>query len=143
MSRTVTSLLPRSSQLPVARLALAGAVALVLHSGLAVAADNNIDEVIVTAQKRAERLQDVPISITAFSADAVEQRGLTNIESLDALAPNLSVARTPGNSTAAQISIRGGVQTNPALFWDPTVGMYLDGVYLGKTQGSVFDVVDL
>jgi len=143
MSRTFTTLLSRSPQSPAARLALAGAVALALHGGLAFAADENIDEVIVTAQKRAERLQDVPISITAFSADAVEQRGLTNIESLDALAPNLSVARTPGNSTAAQISIRGGVQTNPALFWDPTVGMYLDGVYLGKTQGSVFDVVDL
>ena len=139
-----SSVLSRPARTPATRLALAGAVALALHGGLAVAAeDNAIDEVIVTAQKRAERLQDVPISITAFSADAVEQRGLTNIESLDALAPNLSVARTPGNSTAAQISIRGGVQNNPALFWDPTVGMYLDGVYLGKTQGSVFDVVDL
>ncbi|MFM7067240.1 MAG: TonB-dependent receptor [Gammaproteobacteria bacterium] len=126
------------------RLILAAAIAAVLHATPVAAAEGeSVDEVIVTAQKRAERLQDVPISITAFQADAVEQRGLTNIESLDALAPNLSVARTPGNSTAAQISIRGGVQNNPALFWDPTVGMYLDGVYLGKTQGSVFDVVDL
>jgi iron complex outermembrane receptor protein len=102
-----------------------------------------LEEIVVTAQRREEKLQDVPISVSAFSADAIEQRGLTNVMSLNSLAPNVSITNAAGNSTAAQIGIRGGIQINPALSWDPAVGIYLDGVYIGKTQGSVFDVVDL
>ena len=59
------------------------------------------------------------------------------------MAPNVHIINTPSNNTAATIAIRGGSTTNPAITWEPTVGMYLDGVYLGKGQGSVFDVVDL
>ena len=53
------------------------------------------------------------------------------------------VGKTPSNNTAATIAIRGAVTINPAATWEPTVGLYLDGVYLGKGQGSIFDVVDL
>lgn len=102
-----------------------------------------LEEVVVTAQRRAEKLQDVPIAITALTARQLEARGITSIDSLNAMAPNLQVSYTPGNTTAAQIAIRGGVTVNPALTWEPTVGIYLDGVYIGKTQGSVFDIVDL
>lgn len=102
-----------------------------------------LNTVVVTAQRRQERLQDVPMAATALTARELEVRGLANIADLNALAPNLQVSLTPGNSTAAQISMRGSVTTNPALFWEPTVGMYVDGVYVGKTQGSVFDLVDL
>lgn len=97
----------------------------------------------VTAQRRVERLQDVPLAATAIGARDLELRGIENIEDLSSVAPNLKVSLTPGNATAAQISIRGSVTTNPALFWEPTVGMYVDGVYIGKMQGSVFDLVDL
>jgi iron complex outermembrane receptor protein len=104
---------------------------------------SGLEEVVVTAQRRAENLQDVPIALTALTAAQLEARGITSIESLNALAPNLQVSYTPGNSTAAQIAIRGGVTINPALSWEPTAGIYLDGVYIGKTQGSIFDIVDL
>ena len=50
------------------------------------------------------------------------------------LHPTCRSSQTPGNSTAAQISIRGSVTTNPALFWEPTVGMYVDGVYVGRCR---------
>ena len=102
-----------------------------------------LDTIVVTAQKRTQNLQDVPIAVTAVSNDYIETRNVTSIESLSTLAPNLKVEQTPGNSTAAQISIRGGVTINPALTWEPTVGIYVDGVYFGKTQGSVFDVADI
>ena len=59
------------------------------------------------------------------------------------MAPNVHIINTPSNNTAATIAMRGGVTINPAITWEPTVGMYLDGVYLGKGQGSIFDVVDL
>jgi iron complex outermembrane receptor protein len=102
-----------------------------------------IEEIIVTAQKRSERVQDVPIAISAFTASQIENKNIGSLLDLSSLAPNLSVAATPGNSTASQVSIRGGVTTNPALFWDTAVGMYVDGVYIGKTQGSIFKMIDL
>lgn len=112
----------------------------------AVAADSGpagMQEVIITAQKREEKLQDVPIAVTALGADQLESRGISNVVELGSLAPNVQISTATANNSGAQISIRGGVQINPALFWDPTVGIYLDGVYIGKTLGSVFDLVDL
>ncbi len=59
------------------------------------------------------------------------------------MAPNLKIERAPNNTTAAQISIQGWVTINPAISWEPTTGIYLNGVYIGKTQGSVFDVAEI
>jgi iron complex outermembrane recepter protein len=107
------------------------------------AADNTIEEMTVTAQRREQRLQDVPLAVTGFSADQLEARRISNIGDLDALAPGLHISKTISNSTISQISIRGITQINPAIYWDPAVGVYVDGVYIGKSQGSIFDVVDL
>ncbi len=102
-----------------------------------------LQQIEVTAQKRKEKLQDVPLAATAITAGDLEARGIANVADLASIAPNLQVSLTPGNSTTSQIAIRGSVTTNPALFWEPTVGLYVDGVYVGKSQGSVFDLVDL
>ncbi len=107
------------------------------------APEERVGEVLVTAQKRSERLQDVPIAISAISGSQLESRNITNLLDLGSVSPNLSVSATPGNSTTSQVAIRGGVTTNPALFWDTAVGMYVDGVYMGKAQGSVFKMGDL
>jgi iron complex outermembrane receptor protein len=102
-----------------------------------------LEEVVVTAQKKEEKLQDTPIAITAITESTIDDLDLANIVDLANLAPNVHIINTPSNNTAATIAIRGGSTTNPAITWEPTVGMYLDGVYLGKGQGSIFDVVDL
>ncbi len=122
--------------------ALLAVLALVaaLHTGVA---QEPIEEIVVTAQKREQNILEVPFSITAISEADIENRDITNIGEIDRLVPNLQVSDAPGNSTAAQIAIRGGVTINPALTWETTAGLYLDGVYIGKTQGSVFDVVEV
>ena len=102
-----------------------------------------VDEVLVTAQKRTQRLQDVPIAISALSGSQLESRNIGSVADLGSISPNLTVSSTPGNATASQVAIRGGVTINPALYWDTSVGMYVDGVYMGKSQGSVFKMVDL
>ena len=107
------------------------------------ASDDGMQVVVVTAQKRKEKLQDIPIAATAVTGLDLERRGVANVADLGSIAPNVSVSHTPGNSTSAQIAIRGSVTINPALYWEPTVGMYVDGVYSGKTQGAVLDLVDL
>ena len=102
-----------------------------------------LEEVVVTAQKKEENLQDTPIAITAITASTIDDLDIANVVDLAGMAPNVHIINTPSNNTAATIAIRGGSTTNPAITWEPTVGMYLDGVYLGKGQGSIFDVVDL
>ncbi|MBK7249505.1 MAG: TonB-dependent receptor [Gammaproteobacteria bacterium] len=102
-----------------------------------------LEEVIVTAQKREEKLQDVPISITAIAGKQLEDRGVQSVAGLNAIAPNVIFRESPGSSLISIIGIRGSVTSQPAIWMDPSVGLYLNGIYLGKSQGSVFDVVDI
>ena len=109
----------------------------------ALAQSASIEEIIVTAQKREERLQDVPIAISAVTVEQIEARGIDNVLDLRTLAPNLMVSKYPNSNVVSQIAIRGGVTVNAAMYWEPSTAMYLDGVYLGKAVGSVFEVVDI
>ena len=123
---------------------VAVAVALALQPALYAQSDEaGLQEIVVTAQKREQRLIDVPIAVTALAGDALERRGITDVQGLEGFTPNLQISPTPGNSTAAQIAIRGSVTANPALTFEPAVGMYVDGVYVGKTQGALFDLIEI
>jgi iron complex outermembrane receptor protein len=124
---------------PMVALAVALALAPLAHAQQ----DTALEEVVVTAQKREQRLIDVPIAITALAGDALERRGITDVQGLEGFTPNLQISPTPGNSTAAQIAIRGSVTANPALTMEPAVGIYVDGVYVGKTQGALFDLIEI
>lgn len=106
-------------------------------------ADDGIGLIIVTAQKRAENVQDVPIAITAVGSQFLETRGIDSIDDLGTIAPNVKFERAPASKTISQIAIRGSVTINPAITWEPAVGLYLDGVYIAKAQGSIFDIADL
>ena len=107
------------------------------------AKDPGVGEIVVTAQKRSENIQKVPIAISAVSGQFLETRGITSIDDLGAIAPNMQITRAPSDKTITQISIRGSATINPAVTWEPAVGLYLNGVYIAKAQGSVFDVADL
>ena len=106
-------------------------------------ASETLEEVIVTAQKRAERLQDVPISISAIGGSQLETRGIEGGADLSGLAPNLVVAKSPNADLISQISIRGSVTSQPSILVDPSVGMYIDGIYVAKSQGNLSEMVDL
>ena len=102
-----------------------------------------LEEVIVTAQRREEKLQEVPLAISAISSDELQSRGIQSNLDLSAAAPNLFTRANPGAAGIATIGIRGSISGQPAIWVDPPVGMYLDGVYLGKAQGGVMEVVDI
>ena len=108
-----------------------------------ISSSQGVEEVVVTAQKREQKLQETPIAITALTASTIEDLDIKNVVDMAGIAPNVMLVETPSNNTSATIAMRGGVTINPAITWEPTVGVYLDGVYLGKTQGALFDVVDL
>ena len=78
-------------------------------------APTQIEEIVVTAQRREERLQDVPLAVTAFPEDQIEARGIDDVGDLNALAPGLQISRTPSNTTISQVTIRGISQINPAI----------------------------
>ncbi len=133
---------------------LAGASACALTFGLAAPAlgqesdepetgADGLGMIIVTAQKRSENVQDVPIAITAIGSQFLETRGIDSIDDLGTIAPNVKFERAPASKTISQIAIRGSVTINPAITWEPAVGLYLDGVYIAKAQGSIFDIADL
>jgi iron complex outermembrane receptor protein len=106
-------------------------------------ADDGLGAIVVTAQKRSENIQDVPIAISAVGSEYLESRGIDSIDKLGTIAPNVKIERAPGSKTISQAAIRGSVTINPAITWEPAVGLYLDGVYIAKAQGSIFDVADL
>jgi iron complex outermembrane receptor protein len=103
--------------------------------------DNSGLEVIeVTAQKRVQNLQELPIAVSVFNSDSIRQKGITDVEDLSMFAPNVQISETPAGSTGATIAIRGSVTINPAITWEPTTGVYIDGVFVSKNVGGLFDV---
>ena len=107
---------------------------------------DGIGTIVVTARRRAESLQDTPISITAVTSEALEQRGINTVTDIGDFTPNVqfnsSVPVSASNATAA-IFIRGIGQNDYQLSADPGVGLYLDGVYISRGVGNVLDVLDI
>ena len=104
---------------------------------------STLEEVVVTAQRREESLQDTPISITAFTPDRIADLGIHNVTDIGEFAPNISIAKQPGSNVSLAIYIRGVGSAESSVVNDPKVGVYVDGVYVSKAVGGVFDVVDL
>ena len=107
---------------------------------------SQIEEIVVTAQKREENLQDTPIAITAFTAEALEARMISDISKLADFTPNVIFDTTTpisGLSNGAAVFIRGIGQLDFAMTTDPGVGTYIDGVYSSRAVGGVLDVVDI
>jgi len=117
-------------------------------SGAAYAADtsDSLGEVVVTAQKRTENVQEVPIAITAVSADVLQQKGITSVSQLSNIAPNVNLdAGTPfsGSDMVLSAYIRGIGQDDFAFNLDPGVGVYVDGVYLARSVGANTSMLDV
>lgn len=102
-----------------------------------------IEEVVVTARRRDETAQSVPIPITVVSGEDLEVRGSLDMRDLERVTPNLSFKNTTVNRNTAQVFLRGVGQTNFGPGQDPKVGIYLDGVYMARSQGAVFDLIDI
>ncbi len=105
-----------------------------------------LEEIVVTAQKRAESLQDTPIAITAFTANDLETKGIDDISQIAALTPNLqfdTTAALSGSSSAAVVFLRGVGSQSFQITDDPGVGTYVDGVYVSTSIGGVLDVIDI
>ncbi len=104
---------------------------------------DGLSDIIVTATRRAEVLQNVPIAVTAYQADSLLALSTRTVGDLAATTPNLARTSGPSGGNDAFFFIRGigQVDSNPAN--DPGVGVYIDGVYLGRLQGASLDTSDI
>jgi len=107
-------------------------------------ADNGgLEEIIVTAQKREQSLQDVPIAVTAVTEDSLKANRILNVNDLASVAPGLTVRPSPGGINTPFITIRGQQSQGVVAGSDKQVSIYLDGVYLASPRGSIFDLPDV
>lgn len=135
--------LPLKKRLPVA-------IAIFSSCAMAPAAswaqeDNKIslEEVIVTAQKREQSLQDVPVSISSFNAAELEVMGVTSIIDLEKSVPNAQFRASRATNSTLTAYIRGVGQQDPLWGFEPGVGVYVDDVYYARPQAAVMDVFDV
>ncbi|GGC06708.1 TonB-dependent receptor [Novosphingobium endophyticum] len=102
-----------------------------------------IGDIVVTARRTQETLQDVPLSVTAFSGDQLEALDINSFADIGKTVPNLDVQRQFGSASAPQFALRG-VSTGTLKFEaDAGIGLYIDGVYLGRPAGTAFDLADI
>jgi iron complex outermembrane receptor protein len=102
-----------------------------------------LDSITVTARKREETLQDVPVAVTAFTPETLDKLNIRDIGDLGAQVPNLTIYAARGSTSTATAYIRGIGQADPLWGVDPGVGIYLDDVYIARPQGALLDVFDV
>ncbi|WP_373087270.1 TonB-dependent receptor [Zhongshania sp.] len=102
-----------------------------------------LEEVIVTAQKKAESLQDTPISLTAFGEERLEIDGISSLGDIGSKVPSLTIEPFPINNATLRIFIRGVGISDVQVTQDPPVGIYVDGVYIARSTGTALDVAEL
>ncbi|MBP1685988.1 MAG: TonB-dependent receptor [Deltaproteobacteria bacterium] len=102
-----------------------------------------IEEITVVAQKREESIQEVPISVTALTSENLAARGVKSITDIGEAAPNVRITIGGGTASGTVVGIRGIASANPNLSFEPAAGLYVDGVYIPKLQGTNLDLEDL
>ena len=111
------------------------------HQAAPVVDDDNV--IVVTARRREESIQDVPLSITAISGEALAKSGTLEITEIAQEVPNLTLEVSRGTNTTLTAFIRGVGQQDPVAGFEAGVGLYVDDIYLNRPQGAVLDIYDV
>lgn len=134
-------------QFPIVKTVASTAVLLAVWGGYTVpvmAEGLTLEEVVVTARKREESLQETPISVMAFGSDALEQQDITNLEGLDIKMPNVGIGGSGGlGGSNASFYIRGIGTSRNAVNQESSVALYVDDAYFGRSDGALLSVMDV
>jgi iron complex outermembrane recepter protein len=112
-------------------------------SANAAGAVTGLQEVVVTARRYNENLQQVPLTVTAVTAETIQNNDITNIEDLGSFVPNMKISQDRATSSTINVYIRGVGQSDPLWGFQPGVGVYVDDVYLARPQAALLDVLDV
>jgi iron complex outermembrane receptor protein len=102
-----------------------------------------LEEVVVTAQKREQILQDVPIAVTAITEESLRANRISTVNDLSSIAPGVTVKPSPGGSSVPVFTIRGQSSFGVVPGSDKQVSIYIDGVYISSPRGSIFELPDI
>jgi iron complex outermembrane receptor protein len=102
-----------------------------------------LGEITVTARRREENLNEIPVAVTALSDIQIENLNVQDISNLQGQVPNLTIYAARGSSSTLTAYIRGVGQSDPLWGVEPGVGVYIDDVYLARPQGALLDVIDV
>jgi iron complex outermembrane receptor protein len=115
-----------------------------VHADTAAAPDSEtLVEITVTARRRDESIHDTPLAVTALNTAMLEAKGTTNIGDLQGAMPNVIITNQPSGPASANISIRGLTFADIEKSFDPTVGVVVDGVFLGTSTGQYLNFFDI
>ncbi|RYF93998.1 MAG: TonB-dependent receptor [Caulobacteraceae bacterium] len=103
----------------------------------------DVEEVVITARRVSENLQEVPAAVSAFSEQSLERIQATDTTGLQGAVPNLNIVQGRGSSNSTNIYIRGVGQPDALQTFDPAVGLYVDDVYYSRIRGTNLDLLDL
>src|SRR5579863_6519715 len=104
---------------------------------------SQLSEVVVTAQKRTQNLQDVPIAVTAVTPQMLQTHRIAQVMDLNGVVPNLRVHLTAGGTQIPSFEMRGVVSYGVVPGSDKEISLYMDGVYIAATRGSTFELPDI
>jgi iron complex outermembrane receptor protein len=102
-----------------------------------------VEEIVVTAERRAANVQDVPLAVTAVTGEELDARGVATVADLAQVAPSLVLKPTTGTYTSGAFFIRGIGQKSVFNTFDPGVGLYIDDVYVGRSSFGIRSIYDL
>jgi len=102
-----------------------------------------LDGITVTARRREESIQKVPVAVSAFGEQDLQQMQAQNIDSLQGSVPNMNIVQGRGSSSSVNVFIRGIGQPDALQTFDPGVGIYVDDVYYSRIQGALFGLYDV
>src|SRR5690606_33997098 len=131
---------PRLLSISIAAITGLGALGL---PALAQAQASSLEEIVVTARKRQESAQDVPVAVTVFTADELDKRGIREFTDLSVNNPNVSIRAGANGAISNTVAIRGNVQNDVTSQIDPAVGTYIDGMVVGRTYGMNGSMIDM
>ncbi|MEZ5897603.1 MAG: TonB-dependent receptor [Parvularculaceae bacterium] len=128
-------------------LAYCSVLALTAGTGHAVAQSDEdsymSDEIIVSARRRDESLQDVPVAVSAFSSDRLEAIGAVDLTDIEEMTPNVTLETSRATNSTLTAFIRGVGQQDPVSGFESGVGIYVDDVYLNRPQAALLDVYEI
>ncbi|MBB5210544.1 TonB-dependent receptor [Microbulbifer hydrolyticus] len=102
-----------------------------------------LEEVTVTAQKREQSLQDVPVAVTALTGDELDNMGIQALDQVARQSPNVTLEASRATNSTLTAYIRGIGQQDPLWGFEPGVGVYIDDVYFARPQAALLDVFDV
>ena len=103
--------------------------------------EEKIEQITVTAQKRSQRIIDVPVSVAAMTGESIETAGIQQLSELGDYIPNVNI--NSGDSLESSVQIRGVGADSRNIGFDTRVGVYIDGIYMGQSPAINQDLVDL